>query len=105
MNLIDNIISIFRILKKIQGPLTSFLGGAWALGGLLLAATGSLDFIQLALANVATNLTGVADFSALAVANYLLPVNQLIGYISAYISLLIVCAGIRIVKSWIPTVS
>lgn len=108
MNFADSILTLLRVLVKFSNPLTATLGSVWAVMGLYMGAQGHLDWVQekiSAVAELVTGFGGAADFSVLSVANYLLPLNQLLGYIASYVSLLLVCAAIRIVKSWIPTVS
>ena len=48
--------------------------------------------------------TGV-DFSPLGLLNYVFPVDTLCTYVTALLALKLACTGIRIVKSFIPTVA
>jgi hypothetical protein len=105
MNFADTIIALFRLVVKAANPATLFFASLYGLGGLLLGVTGKLDFIIARLQQLELGLTGSADFSVLGLANYLFPLGQLLGFFTAYMGLLLTCTLIRIVKSWIPTVS
>jgi len=48
---------------------------------------------------------GTADFSPLSLVNYCVPLDVMLDMIVAYGVLRLACAGIRIIKSFIPTVS
>lgn len=45
------------------------------------------------------------DFAPLALVNYIFPLDTVLSFIVAYSSLRLVCATIRIIKSFIPTIS
>ncbi len=45
------------------------------------------------------------DFSPLELVNYVLPFDTFLTLLSAYVALVVVCATIRVVKAFIPTVS
>jgi hypothetical protein len=105
INLADTVILGVRSLFKFANPTTALVGALWGLAGLLLGVSDRIDQLTTRLAQIVVSLTGVADFSALGVANYLFPLNQLLGYLTSYMALLLACAVIRVIKSFIPTVA
>jgi len=46
-----------------------------------------------------------ADFSALGLVNYVFPLDTVCTFLTAYMGLTLVCAAIRIIKSFVPTIS
>lgn len=54
---------------------------------------------------LAVGSTGVADFSPLGFVNYVFPLDTVLTFCTSYCALRLVCAAIRIVKSFIPTIS
>lgn len=54
---------------------------------------------------MAASSTGMADFSPLGLVNYVFPLDTMLSFVIAYGTLRTVCASIRIVKSFIPTIS
>ena len=48
---------------------------------------------------------GTADFSALGLINYVFPLDTVCTFISAYAGVRLLCATIRIIKSFIPTIA
>lgn len=48
---------------------------------------------------------GSADFSPLGLVNYVFPLDTLLTMLSAYMALKVACAGLRVVKSFVPTIS
>lgn len=48
---------------------------------------------------------GTADFSPCSFINYIFPLDDVLNAITIYAALRIACAGVRIVKSFIPTIS
>lgn len=105
MNIVDYVIKGVQILIKFSNPTTALFGAAWALAGLLIGVGERIDFIIAKIDQISVNVSGTADFSPLGLANYLFPLDQLLIYITGYILLLALCAIIRIVKSFIPTIS
>jgi len=51
------------------------------------------------------NFPAVYDFGPLTFANYIVPVDTTLNYCAGLFILKIACVAIRIIKSWIPTVS
>ena len=48
---------------------------------------------------------GAADFSPCGLLNYVFPLDTLCTLISAYAAVVLVCAAIRIIKSFIPSIA
>lgn len=48
---------------------------------------------------------GAVDFSPLGLINYVIPLDTLLTLVSAYITLLIACTTIRMIKAFVPTIS
>lgn len=48
---------------------------------------------------------GALDFSPLAFINYTIPLDTLFTLLTAYGSLMLACYGVRIVKSFLPTIN
>lgn len=104
-NALDIIIKGIQLALKFFNPATAFLGAIWGFGGLLMGIAGRIDDIMAKIDSIVVNISGSVDFTPLAVANYLFPLNQLLGYIVAYLALLAICSVIRMIKSFIPTIS
>jgi hypothetical protein len=104
-SIVDYVIKGVQILSKFANPTTAFFGAAWALAGLLIGVGDRIDSIISKVDQITVNLVGVADFSPLSLANYLFPLDQLLLYISSYLVLLLICAVVRIIKSFVPTIS
>lgn len=49
--------------------------------------------------------TGNADFTPLSFLNYIFPFEELLTITAAWLSLYVLCAAIRIIKSFIPTIA
>lgn len=54
---------------------------------------------------IAAGSMGAANFSGLGLLNYIFPVDTLLSFVTGYATLRIACASVRIVKSFIPTIS
>lgn len=54
---------------------------------------------------MAVGATGMADFSPLGMVNYIFPLDTVLTFLTAYATLRAACAAIRVVKSFIPTIS
>lgn len=48
---------------------------------------------------------GPLDFSPLSFLNYIFPIDDVLTCLTAYAALRVLCAAIRIIKSFIPTIS
>ncbi|MFH1499499.1 MAG: hypothetical protein ABII82_16945 [Verrucomicrobiota bacterium] len=105
MQVIDAILKGLQILQKFATPTSAFTATIFGLGGFLAGIGDRIDSIIQHADALAVDLTGTADFTPLALANYLLPLDQLIGYITAFLGVYASAATIRVIKSWIPTVS
>ena len=46
-----------------------------------------------------------ADFSPLGFINYVVPLDTILNFLAGYATLRLVCAGIRMIKSFIPLIS
>lgn len=80
----------------------------WAVGTLFLAFNAYINTLWVALFVqvddlVASGLVSpTANFSPLGLLNYCFPLDTLCSFLSAYLVLRATCAGIRIIKSFIP---
>ncbi len=54
---------------------------------------------------LASSSFGSADFSPLGFVNYVFPLDTLCTFLGTYMALRLACAAIRIVKSFVPTIS
>jgi|SRR5690606_17922580 len=101
----DITIKSMQLLLKWGNPAGAVAGAAMGLWGLLGGVSDKIDEIILLLDQVVVEVSGNVDFTPLALGNYLFPLDQLLSYVGVYLVLLGICALIRVVKSWIPTVS
>ena len=74
------------------------------LADLLLSLVEKIDSIAAQLGSTSTAVSGI-DWGPLAVANSILPITEILTLVGAYFAIAVLCAFVRIIKSFIPTVS
>ena len=101
----DIAIKSAQVLLRWGVPSTAIMGASVGLTGLLAGSSDKINEIILLADQVVVEVSGQVDFAPLALGNYLFPLDQLLSYVGVYLLLLGICALIRMIKSWIPTVS
>lgn len=79
---------------------TGVVISVWEFGKLMWA-----DLFARIDALVVPSTSGTADFSPLGLANYVFPLDTMLTYLGLLMGLKVVCVAIRIIKSFVPTVS
>ena len=90
---LNPLLSKLITLSVVMLSFWSFLREAW---GSLFAKIDAL---------VIPALPGGADFSPLGLCNYVFPLDTMLTYCVSLMALKLVCSGIRVVKSFVPTVA
>jgi hypothetical protein len=104
--------SFARILTLILNLFESLSNPVKMAAGLFTLALAAFDYVNDMWAELFTRVdamaapsVGAADFTGLGMVNYIFPLDTVCTYISAYAVLRLACGGVRIIKSFIPTVS
>ena len=99
---------ILRILKLVQeqilpiSRITSIATVGLSISG---AFSHLLDRLVVSLDRIPAMAFPDANFQPLAFLNFIFPFEQFIAFLSGYLVLLLACATIRIIKSFIPEIS
>jgi len=97
--------AIYNAFYSLNPAVKVFLG----IGSMLLAFLNFINELWADLFGRLDSLThgafGVANFAPLGLVNYIFPLDTVLTFIVSYATLRGVCASIRIVKSFVPTVS
>lgn len=96
---------IFNLLQSFQSPVYLVMSVATAFLMLFEHMTNLWNGVFQQLDTIAAPVVGAADFSGLGMVNYFFPLDTVCTYITAYAILRLGMAVVRIVKSFIPTIS
>jgi len=101
----DGVTAAVRLAFRWSNPISrigasgAVILGLWNFGrDLFRTLIGSLD-------QIAVGALGNADFTPLSFANYLFPIDDLLMHLTILMALTTVCALIRIIKSFIPSIA
>ena len=100
------ITALYNLIAGMNPAVRAILAG----GSLLLALNSYVNSLWAGLFSrvdqlVKPSISFAGDISPLALANYVFPLDTTLSLISAYGVLTVLCASIRIVKSFIPTIA
>ena len=99
------LVKLYKVVTWQPGP-TAAIGAVVTLG-FAIFQIGQTLWLELfsRMDHLTATTLGQVDFSPLAFANYCLPLDDFLTLLSGWAVLFVVAAGVRIIKSFIPTIA